>query len=292
MSLCLRSVVLVIPCFSSRLCDFVFNFFLVGRAMAKPDESPLLSDRDGAVLTLTLNRPAKRNSLHPDLVEQLTSALQAAEADTTMSVVIITGAGSTFCAGLDLELLVKWSLEEKLAYLETVLNVYRRIWALPQPVIAAVNGAAIAGGFDLAAFCDIRLAASEAVLGQAEINIGLTQIIHPLYKTIGLARAKEMAMTGQNISADEAYRLGLVNHVYAQEELMARTMELASVLASKPREALFATKRLTRELIDLDTDAALDEIEKTFQACFESDEHRRRTLQVFENVKGRKKSQV
>lgn len=99
-------------------------------------------------------------------------------------------------------------------------------------------------------------------------------------------------MTGQNISGDEAWRIGLVNHVYPQEELMARTMELASVLASKPRKALFETKRLTRELIDLDTDAALDEIEKTFRACFESDEHRHRTLEVYESVKARKKSKV
>src|SRR5512143_3072082 len=115
---------------------------------------------------------------------------------------------------------------------------------------------AIAGGFDLAAFCDIRLAAKEAIFGQAEINIGLTQIIHPLYKSIGLARAKELAMTGQNISADEAFRIGLVNHVYPREELMPRAKELATVLASKPRGALFATKRLTRELIDLDTNTA------------------------------------
>jgi enoyl-CoA hydratase len=158
---------------------------------------------------------------------------------------------------------------------------------LPQPVIAAVNGPAIAGGFDLAAFCDIRLAAKEAIFGQAEINIGLTQIIHPLYKSIGLARAKELAMTGQNISADEAFRIGLVNHVYPRDELMPRAMELARVLASKPPGALFATKRLTRELIDLDTNTALDEIAKTFRGCLASDEHRRRVAEVFANLKKR-----
>lgn len=259
--------------------------------MSGNPEPLVLSRHEGAVLTLTLNRPKRSNSLHPDLVEQLSALLLQVEADADRNVVVITGAGSTFCAGLDLELLLGWSTDQKLAYLDTVVKVFRRIWALPQPVIAAVNGAAIAGGFDLAAFCDIRLAAREAIFGQAEINIGLTQIIHPLYKSIGLARAKEMAMTGRNISADEAYRIGLVNHVYPRDELMARTMELAAVLASKPREALFATKRLTRELIDLDTDAALDEIEKTFRACFESDEHRRRTLEVFESIKRRKKGQ-
>ena len=162
------------------------------------------------------------------------------------------------------------------------------MWSLPQPVIAAVNGPAIAGGFDLAAFCDIRLAAKEAIFGQAEINIGLTQIIHPLYKSIGLARAKELAMTGQNISADEAFRIGLVNHVYPREELMQRAIELAAVLASKPRGALFATKRLTRELIDLDTNTALDEIGKTFRVCVASEEHHRRVAEVYESLKKRR----
>lgn len=257
--------------------------------MSSAKSEPLvLSQRSGAVLTLTLNKPDKSNPLHPDLVKHLSAALTAAEADAELHVVVITGAGPSFCAGLDLELLVSWTTEQKLAYLDTVTRVFRQVWTLPQPVIAAVNGPAIAGGFDLAAFCDIRLAAKEAIFGQAEINIGLTQIIHPLYKSIGLARAKELAMTGQNISADEAFRIGLVNHVYPREELMPRAKELATVLASKPRGALFATKRLTRELIDLDTNTAFDQIAATFRNCLASDEHRHRVAEVFENLKKQK----
>lgn len=255
-------------------------------------EPLVLGRREGAILTLTLNRPDKSNSLHPDLVRELSSALKAAEADTALSVVIITGAGNVFSAGLDLELLLAWTTELKLSYLETVVRVFRRLWSLPQPVIAAVNGPAIAGGFDLAAFCDIRLAAKEAIFGQAEINLGLTQIIHPLYKSIGLARAKELAMTGQNISADEAFRIGLVNHVYPLEELMPRAMEMAAVLASKPAGALFETKRLTRELIDMETNTALDEISKTFKRCLASDEHRHRVAEVYASLKKRRESEA
>jgi enoyl-CoA hydratase/carnithine racemase len=258
-----------------------------GGAMTSLKPEPLvLSRREGAILTLILNRPEKSNSLHPDLVKQLSGALKSAEADSALSVVVITGAGSSFCAGLDLALLVSWTTNQKVSYLDTVTRVFRRIWSLPQPVIAAVNGAAIAGGFDLAAFCDIRLAAREAIFGQAEINIGLTQIIHPLYKSIGLARAKELAMTGQNISAEEAFRIGLVNHVYPGEELMERAMELA-VLASKPRNALFETKRLTRSLIDMDTNAAFEEINKSLYRCLASDEHRLRVEEVLANLKKR-----
>jgi enoyl-CoA hydratase len=246
----------------------------------------VLAERKDAISLITLNRPDKSNSLHPDLVRQLIDALNHAEADDSVNVVIITGAGRTFCAGLDLALLMSWTMDEKLAYLATVTTLFQKVWALPQPVIAAVNGPAIAGGFDLAAFCDIRLAASEAVFGQAEINLGLTQIIHPLYKSIGLARAKELALTGQNISADEAYRIGLANHVYPREELMSRAFELAGVLAGKPRMALLETKRLTRELIDLDTKAALKEIAETFRRCLHSDEHRERLAQVYARLKG------
>src|ERR1700742_3625510 len=253
--------------------------------MTTISDTPLvLAERRGAILLLTLNRPDKSNSLHPDLVGQLGGALATAAGEDSVNVVVITGAGRSFCAGLDLGLLICWTMEEKLAYLDTVTSVFRAIWELPQPVIAAVNGPCIAGGFDLAAFCDIRLAAEEAIFGQAEINIGLTQIIHPLYKTIGLAQAKEMAMTGQNISAAEAYRIGLVNHVYPQAELMPRAMALAEGLAAKSRMALLETKRLTRELIDMDTASALNEISRTFRQCLESEEHHQRVAEVYAKI--------
>jgi enoyl-CoA hydratase/carnithine racemase len=254
--------------------------------MSDTNPEPLvLTDYKEAILTITLNRPDKSNSLHPDLVGQLSEILQKTDEDESVAVVILTGAGRSFCAGLDLELLLKWTVEEKLAYLETVTGVFGKVWRLRQPVIAAVGGPAIAGGFDLAAFCDIRLAAREAVFGQAEINLGLTQIIHPLYKSIGLARAKEMAMTGQNITAEEAYRIGLANHVYPREELMARAMELARLLASKPRNALFETKRLTRELIDLDTETAMRQMGESIRRCLSSDEHRQRLAEVYARMK-------
>jgi len=248
-------------------------------------EPMILSHRDQAVLTLTLNRPRKSNSLHPDLVAQLAQALTDAEQDEDLIVVVITGAGRAFCAGLDLELLTSWNAEEKVSYLETATGVFGQLWKLRQPVIAAVNGPAIAGGFDLAAFCDFRLAAREAIFGQAEINLGLTQIIHPLYKSIGLARAKEMAMTGINITAEEAHRIGLVNHVYPREELMERTIEMARLLASKPREALFETKRLTRELIDYDTEKAMNEMVSAIRRRLRSDEHQQSVARFYDGLR-------
>jgi enoyl-CoA hydratase/carnithine racemase len=257
-------------------------------AMSNTNTEPLvMTEHKGTILIVTLNRPSKSNSLHPDLVAKLSQTLTDAEGDAGVNVMILTGAGRSFCAGLDLELLVSWTVEEKMAYLSSVTMLFQKLWTMPQPVIAAVNGPAIAGGFDLAAFCDIRLAANEAVFGQAEINLGLTQIIHPLYKSIGLARAKELAMTGQNISAEEAYRIGLVNHIYPRERLMENALEMAGVLASKPRNALFETKRLTRELIDLDTKKAMGEMTDTFRRCLQSEETRERIAQVYALLKSK-----
>ncbi len=256
--------------------------------MSAPNPDPLiLQERRAAILLLTLNRPDKSNSLHPDLVAQLVAALAAAASDSSLNVVVITGAGKHFCAGLDLELLTRWSGEEKIAYLSKTIALFDQLWRLPQPVIAAVNGAAIAGGFDLAAFCDIRLAASEALFGQAEINIGLTQIIHPLYKSIGLAHAKELALTGQNIPAEEAYRIGLVNHLYPRDLLLTRAMELAELLAAKPRTTLLETKRLTRELIDLDTQRAMQEMNEAIRRSLLSEEHEQRVSEVYARLQQR-----
>jgi enoyl-CoA hydratase len=247
----------------------------------------VIAERLGAIYRLTLTHAEVSNALHPKLVAQLSRFLTNAADDEGINVVILTGAGKSFCAGLDLGLLMELGGEEKNQYLRSVTRLFEQIWMLPQPVIAAVNGAAIAGGFDLAAFCDIRLASREARFGQAEINLGLTQIIHPLYKTIGLARAKELALTGETISGEEAYRIGLVNHLYDGNELMDKAMEMGALLAAKPRFALLETKRLTRELIDLDTQAALAEIHKSLQLCFASDDHKQRVAKIYARLKNR-----
>ncbi|HQR39660.1 MAG TPA: enoyl-CoA hydratase/isomerase family protein [Blastocatellia bacterium] len=242
----------------------------------------VLASQSGAVLTLTLNRPEKRNALHPELVRSLTELVTEAADDDTVAVIVITGAGRAFSAGLDIDLLATWSSVDRMEYLDSAIALFRNVWDAPQPTIAAVDGPAIAGGFDLAAFCDVRLASPDAVFGQAEINLGLVQIVHPLYKSIGLGRAKELALTGMTIDAAEAYRIGLVNHVYPADQLLDRAHEMAAVMASKPRFALFETKRLTRELIDLDTAEALEQVESTFCRCLNTQDHHDRVAAFLE----------
>ncbi|MGH9872812.1 MAG: enoyl-CoA hydratase/isomerase family protein [Pyrinomonadaceae bacterium] len=244
----------------------------------------LIIERRKAVLLLTLNRPEKRNSLSPDLISLLAKTLTVTKDDELLNVVVITGAGSSFCAGLDLMHLLSLDVEGKVAYLQTAFALFQQIYTLPQPVIAAINGPAMAGGFELAAHCDLRMCAPEARFAQTEILLGLTQIMYPLYKVIGLGRAKELALTGEAISAEEAHRIGLVNHVYPRDELLDRALKLAQSLADKPRQALFETKRLSRELIELDEKSALKRMFEAISERIRSEEHTREVEKYVERL--------
>lgn len=234
----------------------------------------LIADRIGGTLLLTLNRPAKGNALHPELIRELGAALAKAGTDDGIRVVAITGAGKSFCAGLDLDQLMELEPDPRLDYMKSAFSLFRQVYELPQPVVAAVNGPAIAGGFDLAAFCDLRLCAPEARFGQTEILLGLTQIMYPLYTLIGLGRAKELALTGRVIEAEEAHRIGLVHRIVPNGELIDETLRLAESLARRPPEALAETKRLSRELLDLETGPAMDRMLEAILARLRSDEHR------------------
>jgi len=248
----------------------------------------LTIERRVDVLLLTLNRAEKRNSLHPELIGQLSNALVDASNDESLNVVVITGAGTTFCAGLDLNHLLGLETEGRVAYLEAVFALFRQIYTQPQPVIAAINGPAVAGGFDLAVMCDLRLCAPTATFAQTEILLGLTQIAYPLYKIIGFSRAKEMAMTGDAISADEAYRIGLVNRIHPTEALLEEALKLAAKLASRPRGALFETKRLSHELLDLDTASAFERMKGAIIDRLSTEEHRHKADEFVERLRRKK----
>ncbi len=233
----------------------------------------LIIERRKAVLFITLNRPEKRNSLHPELIRDLAKVLTETRDDESLNVVVITGAGPSFCAGMDLIHLLSLNVEGKVAYLQTAFALFQQLYRLPQPVIAAINGPAMAGGFDLAAFCDLRLSAPEARFAQTEVLLGLTQIMYPLYKVIGLGRAKELALTGESITAEEAHRIGLVNHVYPREEFLDRVLSFAETLSERPRQALFETKPLSRQLIELDEQSAMERMFEAISERIRSEEH-------------------
>jgi enoyl-CoA hydratase/carnithine racemase len=248
----------------------------------------LLTERREAVLCLTLNRPEKRNSLHPDLIAALAAVIEKAKDDASLAALIITGAGSSFSAGLDLSHLLNLAAADRVAYMRQLFDLFELVATLPQPLIAAVNGPAMAGGFDLAAFCDLRLAVPEAKFAQTEILLGITQIMFPLYQSIGLTRAKELALTGDAISAEEAHRIGFVNHLYPADEFLKQAWALGEKLAARPREALFATKALSRELLNADVATAWRRMFEVIAERLHSDEHAVEVAKYFARLKEKK----
>lgn len=227
----------------------------------------------GAVAVVTLDRPARGNALHPELIARLLSELTRLEESDAVRVAVITGAGRNFCAGLDLDELAGLDTDGALAYMRSAFDLFMRVYELRQPVIAAVNGAAVAGGFDLAAFCDVRLCSSDARFAQTEILLGLTQIPYPVHHLIGAGRARDLALTGRMIPAAEAHRIGLVREVHPPDQLMTAALGLAGDLAARPPQALFATKRLAREVITPEFDSTMSGVYEMIAERMRSAEH-------------------
>ena len=200
------------------------------------------------VKTITLNRPDKRNALSPALIEELTLALREAET-CECGVVILTGAGSAFCAGLDMDHLATMNArtpEEHRSDSENMALVLRKLYDFPKPVIAAVNGPAIAGGMILATIPDFTLATPEAKFGLNEVRVGFVPAIAAsfLLRQVGEKRTRELLLTGKLLKAQEALQMGLVTQIVAAEELMQSAQALAQTLLMNSPQAMQAVKRL------------------------------------------------
>jgi methylglutaconyl-CoA hydratase len=214
---------------------------------------------DAGVATITLNRPEKRNAISFDLIDDLLRALDEV-AKSEAIIVIVTGAGKAFCSGLDLENLKALqgrSPEQNLQDSQTMVRLFRSLYEFPKVTIAAVNGAAIAGGTGLALLCDFSLAVPEAQFGYTEARIGFVPAIVStfLLRQVGEKQARDLLLTGRLFGAEEAVRMGLVREVVAPENLMSRARELASLLMKNSPSSLRATKQLltAHARVDLDT---------------------------------------
>jgi methylglutaconyl-CoA hydratase len=218
--------------------------------------STIHTSTDAGIHTILLNRPDKRNALTPQLIEDLTRALEAFAASTTCRVVIITGAGSAFCGGLDLDHLRAMHLgaingpaaqiENYRADTEHIATLFRTLHSLPKPTIAAVNGPAIAGGMGIATLCDFTLAVPEAKFGYTEVRIGFIPALVSAYlrAQIGDKRSRDLLLTGRLVCADEALDLGLVTRIVPEPELLHDARILAGRLLRNSPAAMAATKRL------------------------------------------------
>src|ERR1035438_8990056 len=206
---------------------------------------------DGGVATITLNRPEKRNAISFALIDDLLCALdEVARAEAI--VLILTGAGNAFCSGMDLDnlkALLGRTPEQNLEDSRSMVQLFRSLYEFPKVTIAAVNGAAIAGGTGLALLCDFTLAVSEAKFGYTEVRIGFVPAIVStfLLRQTGEKHARDLLLTGRIIGAEEAARMGLVNEIVASDNLMERARALAALLMENSPASLRATKKLLNE---------------------------------------------
>jgi methylglutaconyl-CoA hydratase len=210
--------------------------------------STLILGFSGEIAHITLNRPDKRNAINTQMIAELQTALDTIEKSHSR-VVIMTGAGKAFCAGMDLDMLAaitKQSPAENQEDARRIAKMLRRIWSFPRPMIAAVNGAAYAGGCGIATLCDFTLAVPDAKFGYTEVKIGFLPAIVSVFLTrqIGDKRSRDLLLTGRLIDATEAREFGMVTAVVPSEQLMDRALALADDLIAASPSSLTRAKHL------------------------------------------------
>jgi methylglutaconyl-CoA hydratase len=222
----------------------------------------ILISEDAGVRTITLNRPERRNALTQEMQVDLIEAFREADDSATTRVVVLTGAGDAFCAGLDLTSLQRMQDKSALTLSEDahrLQKLFRTLYELPVPTIAAVNGHAVAGGTGLATLCDFTLAVPAAKFGYTEVKIGFVPALVSAYLSlqVGEKQARNLLLTGRLFTAEEALGLGLVTEIVPPEELQARVRSLTEILIANSPSSLRATKNLLTDQNRAWLDAAM-----------------------------------
>lgn len=220
----------------------------------------------GAVAVVTLQRPEKRNALSIDLRIELADAFTHLAGDDSVACIVLTGAGAAFCSGMDTAQF-GGDPEHKRRLVETSTGAFQAVGRCPKPVLAAVNGPALAGGFALALLCDMRLAAESATFGYAEVALGIPASYAAARAALTPAVARDLCLTGRVVDAPEALRLGIANQVCADEALIETALSEADAIARLPRAAVLETKR--RIILDGERSwgALFEEEERIFRAA-------------------------
>lgn len=237
----------------------------------------VLYEEKGAIGIITISRERALNALNSQVLDELDATLDAVNTDVTRAL-ILTGAGDkSFVAGADIGEMSTLTKAEGEAFGKKGNDVFRKLETFPIPVIAAVNGFALGGGCEISMSCDIRICSENAVFGQPEVGLGITPGFggtQRLARLIGPGMAKQMIYTARNIKADEALRVGLVNAVYPQEELMAAAEKMANGIAAQAPIAVRNCKKAINDGLEAQMDDAIVIEEKLFGACFETEDQK------------------
>ncbi len=237
----------------------------------------VLYEQKGAVGIITINREKALNALNSTVLEKLDKTLDGVDL-AAVRCLILTGAGQkSFVAGADIGEMSTLTKAEGEAFGKKGNDVFRKLETFPIPVIAAVNGFALGGGCEISMSCDIRICSDNAVFGQPEVGLGITPGFggtQRLARIVGPGMAKQMIYSARNIKADEALRIGLVNAVYPQEELMAAAEKLAGTIAKNAPIAVRNCKKAINDGLEVDMDQAIVVEEKLFGDCFETEDQK------------------
>lgn len=238
----------------------------------------LLLETEGQIAIVSINNPKSLNALNTATLHDLNRCLMEIEQRKDIRVVILTGAGAkAFVAGADISEMINATPAEARALSLLGKEVFCRLEKLPQATIAAINGYALGGGCELSMSCDIRMAADNAVFGQPECGLGILPGFggtQRLARLVGKGRAKELLFTCDRIDAQEAYRIGLVNHVVPKDELMDACMAMAKKILSMGSYAITLAKECINTGLDLDLDSGLDFEANTFALTFSSEDRK------------------
>ena len=248
----------------------------------------LIIQDNGAVRVIKINNPEALNALNTAILKELDAAFTEVAEDNGILAVVLTGEGRAFVAGADISEMKSKNAIEGEIFGKLGASVFRKIELLPKPVIAAVNGFALGGGCELAMSCDIRLASAKAKFGQPEVGLGITPGFsgtQRMPRLIGMGKAKELIYTADIMDAAEAYRIGLVNHVYEPEALMEEAMKMAEKIASKAPIAVKNSKEAINRGIQTDMDSAVAIEAYLFGLCFASEDQKEGMTAFFEKRK-------
>jgi enoyl-CoA hydratase len=255
----------------------------------------VLLQKEEKIAIVTINRPKALNALNSETLKELDIIIDEIAKDDEILAVILTGAGEkAFVAGADISEMQNMNVLEGRAFAMLGNKVFRKLETLEKPVIAAVNGFALGGGCELSMACDIRIASEKAKFGQPEVNLGITPGFggtQRLARHVGMGMAKELIYSARNINAQEALRIGLVNHVVTPETLMDEAKKLANEIASKAPVAVKLSKQAINRGMQMDIDTAVIVECEIFGECFSTEDQKdamsafveKRKLEGFKN---------
>jgi len=247
-----------------------------------------IDEQEGFAVVL-LDRPKEMNALSREMRSEIEDGFSFLEEKDSVKAVVLTGGDYVFSAGMDIKEMTALPDGEIDEYFKGIIRYLQKIYSCKKPVIAAVGGIALGGGFNLATVCDIIIASESAIFGHPELKFGLNPLVDPLWRIVGMAKAKEITMLGEPIGAHEAMRIGLVNKVAPPDRFMDEAKAVARELSKRSAKAVQAVKRISDIVPRLDKNSALEH-EFEISALLYSRAERKECMKSFiDNLEGRKK---